>query len=51
MLLDQVRPWLAEQAHAGEGRRAAWEAFIGRAWHHMHVVMATSPVGETFRVR
>ncbi|WIA37814.1 hypothetical protein OEZ86_014676 [Tetradesmus obliquus] len=51
LLLDQIRPWLAQQQDVGEGRRAAWEAFIGRARHHMHVVFATSPVGEAFRVR
>jgi dynein heavy chain len=51
VLLDQIRPWLAKQPNVGEGRRAAWEAFIGRARHHLHVVFATSPVGEAFRVR
>jgi dynein heavy chain len=51
VLLDQIRPWLAQQSNVGEGRRAAWEAFIGRARHHLHVVFATSPVGEAFRVR
>lgn len=51
LLLDQIRPWLSSLPHLGQGRRSAWEAFIGRARHHLHVVFATSPVGEAFRVR
>lgn len=51
ILLDQVRPWLSSLMNLGQGRKSAWEAFVSRARHHIHVVFATSPVGEAFRVR
>ncbi|KAF8058456.1 DNAH6 [Scenedesmus sp. PABB004] len=50
-LLDQARPWLAGLPELGEGRQAAWAALVGRVRHHLHLVFATSPVGDAFRVR
>lgn len=51
MLLEQLHPWLATQPELRPGRGAAWEAFINRARHHLHIVFATSPVGPAFRTR
>lgn len=51
LLLEQLRPWLVTQPELRPGRGAAWEAFIHRARHHLHIVFATSPVGEAFRKR
>lgn len=51
MLLDQLHPWLATQPEMRPGRAAAWEAFIHRARHHLHIVFATSPAGTAFRTR
>lgn len=51
LLLDQLHPWLATQPEMRPGRAAAWEAFIHRARHHLHIVFATSPAGTAFRTR
>jgi len=49
-ILQRVRP-MAKSAGRGEGRDALWSYFVHLVRENLHVVLAFSPVGDTFRAR
>ena len=50
-VLDDIRPWLAQQEGLAEGHEGAWSAFVNRARDNLHIVITMSPVGDKFRDR
>jgi hypothetical protein len=50
-VLDDIRPWLAQQEGLGEGHEAAWAAFVNRCRDNLHLILTMSPVGDAFRTR
>jgi dynein heavy chain len=50
-VLDDIRPWLAQEEDLAEGHEAAWSAFVNRARDNLHLVITMSPVGDGFRNR
>jgi len=49
-IYSEIRPWINEHGVA-ETRDAMWAAFINRVRDNLHIVLAMSPVGESFRAR
>ena len=49
-IFREMAPWALQQEQAPT-REETWSAFIDRVRENLHVLLAMSPVGDTFRTR